>query len=280
MKESSNQSQANFWTGAGPTWKQMQVQIDTQINDHGLAAIDALDPRAGDLVLDIGSGTGTSSLQLADRVGPSGAVRGIDISSTMVAAAQERAAGKGANNVSFEVRDAQVEALGPVVDRAFSRFGVMFFANPVEAFTNIATALRPGAKMVFAAWQSPTRNPWASVPGAAVRRLLDLPSGGDPEAPGPFAFANPDRINAILSAAGFTSIDIAGREQQVKLGASIEQATEFTFQLMARGLAGNDDSDQPARVRAAVADALLPYATDQGIMVDSATWIVRAARQP
>lgn len=275
----SNQAQAELWGGAGPVWHRLQARLDAQVDEHGLTAIDALAPAPGEVVLDVGCGTGTSTFQLAERVGAGGFVQGLDISQTMVDAATARAGELGVTNVAFGVGDAQVEPFEPVADAAFSRFGVMFFADSAAAFANIGTALCPGGRLGFVCWQGPERNPWASRPMAAAMEHLDMALSRDPGAPGPFALADADALAATLAGAGFAAVDIAGHDKAVNLGPTVGEATEFMMQLNpgTAGLAAADP-DLAGRVRDAIADVLADSLTDRGVECPSATWVVTATR--
>jgi SAM-dependent methyltransferase len=135
----------------------------------------------------------------------------------MVAAAQADAAAAGVPNASFAVADAQVDVLGDgTFDAAFSRFGVMFFADPAAAFANVHRFLRRGGRISFVCWQSGLQNEWMLIPGAAALAALGAtPPVPDPDEPGPFAFADPGRVTSILEKAGFTSIAIEQRNDTV-----------------------------------------------------------------
>ncbi len=198
-----NAAQVAYWNeSAGPTWVAMHDALDHELNDLGLAAMAALAPRENERLVDIGCGCGATTLELARRVGKGGAVLGVDLSAPMLAVARERAAAAGLDQASFLQADAQVYALEPV-DGAFSRFGVMFFADPVAAFANIRKGLRPGGRVAFVCWRQLAENPWMTVPMAAVLPLLPAPPAAPtPDAPGPFAFADRDRLFGILPRRG------------------------------------------------------------------------------
>jgi SAM-dependent methyltransferase len=273
-----NLVQAAFWEVAGPLWAQKQDLFDAQVNLHGLRAIDVLAPAAGESIMDIGCGTGTSSFQLAERVGSDGRVVGYDISSTMVSAARSRAAGMGATNVEFDVADAHTHSFEPTADAVYSRFGVMFFADPHGAFANIRTGLRPGGRLAFVCWQSPALNPWISKPMEAVRKYVELPFGADPNAPSPFAFADPDRIRDVLAGGGFTAVAIEPCEKPVNLGPDVDAALTFiTSRNPATATLPERDPDLWEKVRADVYAVLSPYLTDHGVETESATWLVTAS---
>lgn len=272
-----NQAQADFWTSAGPLWKELRTQLDAQSDGHGLKAMDALGLATGEAIIDIGCGTGTSSLQLAERVGDRGQVLGIDISSTMIEVATNRAAELGVSNLSFAIGDAHVQHFEPKWNAVFSRFGVMFFADPTAAFANIATALQADGRLGFVCWQSPLKNPWASEPLQAARAHVEFPLGGDPNAPGPFALADPDRVTTILTDAGFTEVDLAGHEAPANLGANLDRAVELMIRINpATASLPASDPSLAATVRAAIEDVLSPYLGDDGVVAQSASWIVTA----
>ena len=256
-----NTEQAEQWEEAGPGWVGMQERLDRQVNVHGLRGIDAADPSPGEAVLDIGCGPGTSSLQIAERLGPSGSVLGADISSTMVAGAGGRAKAAGVSNLSFIVADAQVHQFDQPFDLVFSRFGVMFFADPAAAFTNIHAALKPTGRLAFVCWQSPMKNPWMTTPRQAARPLLPPAPPPDPDGPGPFSLAEPDTVRTLIEGAGFSSIGLEASEATVNLGPDADTATEF----MVRLLPGIDEPPLAEKVRAAVRDALAPFTSPNGV---------------
>lgn len=202
----ANADQAEFWTqDAGRTWVQQQAALDAFMQPV-LDGVFARAPlRAGDSVLDIGCGTGASTLQAAERVGASGTVTGVDISPTMSAMAQRR--GADIAHVSFHIADAAEHGFAPAAhDHLISRFGVMFFADPIAAFAHMITALKPGAQITFAAWGQIENNPWFTLAARAARDRLGAPPKVDPDAPGPFAFRETARVSRILSAAGFDRV--------------------------------------------------------------------------
>lgn len=166
---------------------------------------------------DLGCGSGRTTLELASRVGPAGGAVGVDISAEMLARGRERAARAGARNIEFAHADVQVHDLGEArFDAAYSRFGVMFFADPAAAFANVRRALRPGGALSFVCWQSVFANEWMLIPGAAVASVTgSLPPMPGPGEPGPFSLADPGRVRAVLEAAGFGSVIVAPHADQV-----------------------------------------------------------------
>ena len=188
----------------------------------GAAAMQCLALGPGERVIDIGCGAGTTTVALAKVVGPSGEAVGVDISPAMVQAAQQRASAAGIEHTRFFSADAQVDDLGEsVYDAAYSRFGVMFFADPVAAFTNIRRALRPDGTLAFACWNNVFANEWMFVPGSAVVSVTGtLPPMPGPGEPGPFSLEDPQRLETLLNDSGFTRIEITPREESIVIPAS------------------------------------------------------------
>jgi len=278
-RQGPNAQQAEYWNDvAGPKWVDLSEAINRQIEPLGQAAMDLAGIAPGQSVLDVGCGCGQTSLELAGRVGPEGRVEGVDLSEPMLAAARERSA--GVDNLRFTAADAQSHDLGEgSYDRIFSRFGVMFFADPQSAFVNLRRALRSGGGMAFVCWQEIGRNPWMAVPGAAVARHVELQRPADPHAPGPFAFSDADRVIGLLGAAGFEKIDCQALEQPLTIGRGMtrEQLVEFSLQMGPAGAAMREADDAlRGRLRDAVAEAIEPYLAEDALVMDSACWIFSA----
>jgi SAM-dependent methyltransferase len=275
----SNTESIRYWNDdAGPEWARHQERIDVNLRPFGDRAIDALDLRPGHAVLDVGCGCGDTTLTLADRVGSAGRVAGVDVSAPMLAVARRRATGRP--NVEFFEADAQTAALPLAADRLFSRFGIMFFADPVVAFANLAGAVVAGGRLAFACWQHPSRNPWiAVIASAAAAAVPDVPPAPPLDSPGAFAFSSTDRVRDVLGSSGWTDVTIDGFDGSQRLGASVDEAIEHIGHLGAlrRVLAAAGEAQVPA-VYAAVREALDPYAGADGVVLDASTWIVSAAR--
>jgi ubiquinone/menaquinone biosynthesis C-methylase UbiE len=271
----------NFSDRAGQAWTLLQDQTDAQLDPLGRAAMARLPLTPGGRVLDVGCGCGQTLLELADIVGASGKVVGVDVSPPMLARARERAAARPA--ISLVQADAQTHPFPPgELDAAYSRFGVMFFQDPRAAFANLRAALRPGGRLAFVCWQALDRNPWAAVPLAAVRRVL--PSASPPEmlkpgGPGPFAFADADRVRAILADAGWTSIEIDRWEAPIHIGGAMTLADAQAYGRQigpaARAIADAPEDARPA-MDAAAAEALAAFVTERGVWADAAAWLVTA----
>jgi SAM-dependent methyltransferase len=214
-----NSEQAAFWQDRAPSWLAAEEHVARVSHRFGKAAIERLGLGAGQRVLDVGCGSGPTTLMLATEVGPEGEVVGADISPAMLAAATARAGDAGVRNVRFVEADMQVDDLGAgLFDAAFSQFGVMFFADPVAAFANIRRAIHPGGALAFACWQPIFSNEWMFVPGSAVVTVTgSLPPMPGPGEPGPFSLSEPGRIEEVLGAAGFTHVEVAPHDEVITL---------------------------------------------------------------
>jgi SAM-dependent methyltransferase len=278
-KEGPNAQQAQYWNEvAGPKWVALSAAINGQIEPLGRAAMERAQIEPGQRVLDVGCGCGHTSIELAGRVGARGHVDGLDLSEPMLAEARARAGDPG--NLTFRAADVQSHDLGDgVYDRIFSRFGVMFFADPQAAFANLRRALAPGGRMVFVCWQEIGRNPWMAVPGAAAAQHVEMPRPADPHAPGPFAFADAERVRGLLEAAGFEKVDCEPIEEQLTIGRGMTpgELVEFSLQMGPAGAAMREaDEAVRDRLRASVAEAIEPFRTEAGLVMDSAAWIFSA----
>ncbi len=279
----ANSEQIEFWNvAAGDRWVAYQQELDFQLAPFGDVAMRALIPRPGERLLDVGCGCGTTSIELAKHVGSGGTVIGVDISSPMLEIARRRAQTAAIGNAEFLHADAQSYVFEESsFDGVFSRFGVMFFSDPVAAFSNLAAALRPGGRVSFICWRELMRNPWMLVPVAAAAQHVSMQAPPDPEAPGPFAFADNERVAGILEQSGFKNMALTSFDQVMTLGdgGDAERTAEFMLQLgpVARVLPDVDDATRD-KVRTAVREALEPFATPQGVLMDSSCWLVTAER--
>ena len=208
LAETANPQQAEHWNqAAGATWVEMQPMLDRMLAPLEQRLTRAAFPGEGRRVLDIGCGAGATTLAMARRIGPAGACLGVDISAPLIAAARARAEAEGVP-ATFAEADAQVHPFDPAgFEAVISRFGVMFFSDPTAAFANILTAAAPGATLTFVAWRTQAENPFMTAPMRATAHLLpqDPPP---PDAPGPFAFADGDRVRRILTESGWTDVRV------------------------------------------------------------------------
>ena len=280
---SPNAEQIAYWNEqSGPKWVSGQVRLDAMIAPFGAAAMAALALAPGERVIDVGCGCGDTSLALARQATSSGHVLGIDISEPMLARARERARETAAAGVEFLVADAQTHPFaGGCTDALFSRFGVMFFADPAAAFANLGGALRPGGRLAFVCWQPVTENPWMLVPIMAAAGVVPLPPPPAPDAPGPFAFGDPARVTRILEGAGFRQVGVAPFTPAIAIGGGgdVDEAVEFVLQLGPTSAALRGATPEAIRrVAVAVREALGPFVTANGVVMPSAAWIVTARR--
>ena len=277
-----NAEQIRHWNEvAAPRWVASEAMLDAQIAPLGLAAMERARVAAGERVLDVGCGCGQTTLQLAAKVGPRGSVTGIDISTPMLERARARAAERELAQVRFLNADAQTTAVGAAAfDLVFSRFGVMFFADPRAAFANLRASLAPGGRVAFVCWQDLKLNPWMRVPLLAAAQHITLQPPSGPDAPGPFSFAAPARVRAILEGAGFADVAIDPLELELVVGGvggNLEQAVEIMLELGPMAAAMREAAaDLRPRVADAVREALAPFASPAGVKLGSAVWIVRA----
>jgi SAM-dependent methyltransferase len=269
-----NAAQIAYWTSNGRTWVAMQGALDAQLRDLGLAAMAALGVREGERLIDIGCGCGDTTLELARRVAGGGSVLGADISAPMLEVARRRAGELGLGWARFVEADAQIHDFEPA-DAAFSRFGVMFFADPAAAFANIRGALAPAGRLAFVCWRALAENHWMTIPMGAVAPLLPPTPPPPPNAPGPFAFADRDRVHGILSEAGFTQIAIEPHDQAIGQR-DLETTVRTSLNVGPVGAALRENPLLKAPITAAVRAALAPHAGADGVKLPSATWIVTA----
>jgi len=280
----ANQEQVRFWNEqGGPRWVKLQHQLDAQIDQLGLFAMQRAAVQPGEHVIDVGCGCGQASLELAERVGPEGTVLGVDISAPMLARARDRQSELNHKNLAFVEADAQTSRFEPDrFDLVFSRFGVMFFENPAAAFANLHTAVSPGGRVCFVCWQALDKNEWARVPFAAATRHVPIMTPALPDAPGPFAFANPERVANVLKTAGFTRVKLEPHKAQLTMGAAttVDEAVDFTLEIgpISRLLA-EVSADIRSRVREDLRTVLAPYAKHNEVRLGGAAWIVTARKQ-
>jgi SAM-dependent methyltransferase len=276
-----NAAQIAYWNDkAAVTWTTSQERLDELFQPLTALALDAAAPAAGEKVIDIGCGCGATVLALADRVGPTGQVLGLDISEPMSARARQRIAAANLANAQVVVSDAAIHAFPPDgADLLFSRFGVMFFADPVAAFANLHRAMRPNGRLLCAAWRPLAENPWFRVPQQAAAPLLPPQPPSDPTAPGPFALANHDRTLRILQDAGWHDVKLTRQDVPMRFAAAgqTQQATDFATRVGALSRMLADESPETrASVTLAVAEALKTYDTPAGIILSGSIWLISA----
>jgi len=275
-----NSEQIAEWNGAlGQRWVAMQQEIDRIVVPFGDAALKAAAPQPGERVIDIGCGCGGTSIEIARIVGATGSVLGIDVSQPMLEVARAHAALANCAHLAFRDGDASEARLPANIDLLFSRFGVMFFDQPSPAFSHLRRSLRTGGRCVFVCWRTPRDNAWAMTPLSAARKAMGVtPAPPDPDAPGPFAFADEERLRAIVSTAGFDDIEVQRFDAAIALGATLRSAAESVAQIgpVSRLVREVGVEHLPIIVDA-VERALAPLAEPDGhVSLNGSTWIVSA----
>ncbi len=268
--------QAAFWNGPGATmWLAAYERILRGIAGFSDLALAAADARPGERVLDVGCGTGGTSAALAKAVGESGHVLGVDIAEALVAVARNQKL----SNATFDVGDATTFPFeAGAFDLVFSRFGVMFFADPVAAFRNLHRAIKPTGRLVFVCWRTPSENPWAQVPMRAAQPHLPPIERPGPEDPGQYSFGDRARVERILTQAGFAAPSFEPLDQMLTQGKDIPDTLDriAEFGPLAR-LFKEATPQQVEQAKAAIAEALVPYVGPQGVRLAGACWLVSAA---
>lgn len=271
-----NAQQVEYWNAAaGPTWADLQTPLDRQLAPLGRAALWALSARPGERILDVGCGAGETSLDLAQTVGAEGEVLGVDISRPLLEVARRRR--EGVPQLRFVEADAQTYPFeAGHFDGVFSRFGVMFFADPTAAFSNIRRSMKPGGRLAFVCWRTPAENPIMTLPMQAALPHVDItPPPPVPGAPGPFAFADPERVKQILGDAGFEGVTVTPHDAPIGSG-DLDTTLGLTMKVGPLGALLRENPDKKDAVIEAVRAALAQHDGPTGVKLDSATWIVTA----
>jgi len=285
MPPKPNEDQIAYWNGpVGQRWADDQASIDPGIRQYGEAAMLSAQPLEGERVLDVGCGSGDTTLALARLVGPEGRIVGVDISAPMLARARTRAT--PADWVSFVEADASsCELAESEFDLIFSRFGVMFFDDPTAAFANLRKALRPSGRLAFVCWRTLAENAWARVPLEAAMAATGANDPWPADGPGPFAFGPSRKVDSILRAAGFVDVTVDARDFEHRWGnaepPTLEDAVEgaTTYGPAARLVNATDDAGR-AQIRDAVSAVLAPYLRADGVFLGAAVYVVTARTAP
>ena len=267
--------QAAHWNGpGGQNWLKAQARLDHLMAGITHEALARANAQPGEKAIDVGCGPGTTTAALAASVGSEGHVLGVDISRVLIDAATTRRL----SNATFVVADAGAHPFEAAsVDLIFSRFGVMFFGDPVAAFANLRRALKPSGRLAFVCWRSAKENPWSLAPvKAAAPFLPPLPRPG-PEEPGQFAFGDRARVERILTGAGFTGLAIEPLDVEIWMGRDPADvaANAGRFGPLARPLAEADPA-AAAQAKGAIIEAMAPHATKDGVSLPGACWLVGA----
>jgi SAM-dependent methyltransferase len=274
-----NADQIAYWNGpGGQRWSDRQAAQDLLLAPISDILISRIAAKPGKRILDIGCGCGGLSIALAGQVAPEGSVLGVDISAPMLARARETAS--PGLPVRFALADATVHSFEPAsFDLLVSRFGVMFFADPVASFTNLHRAVKPSGRLVFACWREPKQNPWMMAPLQGVYRHVPKLPPQQPDDPGPFAFASEERVTRILTEAGFDDVAMEARELSldIAIGKGLEAAVQSALEIgpASRALEGHPPEVREA-ARQSVREVLAPYHRGDNVALPGAIWLVTA----
>ena len=276
-----NTDQIAYWNGqAGEKWVQNANRLDALLEPFADEVLETISLLEGEHVLDVGCGAGALTLKAAFQVGAQRGAIGIDVSKPLLSLAHRRASERGAA-ATFEEADAGAYRSEQPVDAMISRFGVMFFDDPIAAFANLRQNLRPDGRMTFACWQSLSENDWARAPlEAALPLLSEPPAPPPPGSPGPFAFADKDRVTTLLKEAGWKGVTIHPWLGHVTLpGGSVAEAASFMVELGPVARLVSDAGADLSRVEEVLADRLAAH-TEQNerVTMPAAAWIVSATR--
>jgi SAM-dependent methyltransferase len=282
----SNREAAEAWSGPlFETFVRFRELAIGGLGAHGEVAMAAHSPQPGDRVVDLGCGFGDTTQRLAALVGEGGEALGIDVSEPFIEAAREEAGEAGVTNVRFAVGDVQVTEFAESFDYAFSRMGIMFFANPVQALRNVCRALTPGGRLCAVVWRRKLDNEWVRRAEMVVDQYLDHPDESDEPTcgPGPFSMADADTVTEQLKIAGFEEIGLRRCDLPMKIGNDLDHAVEFN---MALGPAGEvlrlweDRVDEiRPKIAAELREALAEFEGPEGVFAPASTWII-SARAP
>lgn len=289
-----NTPMRDFWGGSrGQSWVRRSVAYDGQLRAYTGALMDALKPVPGEHCLDVGCGTGYTTRELAVEVTPAGAAVGVDLSHAMVAGARAAAGASGAERnrrPSFAVADVQVADLAALnQSRAYnviaSRFGIMFFADPVAAFTNLASAAAPGARLGLVCWAALQDNPWFTEPRDAALPILEHVLAAPPaepprDAPGPFSMADPTRPTDLLERAGWTNASVRTLTNDLYLGGpgSVESTVNFLTSGSAMAPTLHDHPELLEPMNVVLRKVLAPHHDGTGVRYPATAHLVTATR--
>jgi SAM-dependent methyltransferase len=263
---------------SGPTaarWLACEAALDRVLEPFGAAALITAGLCPGERALDVGCGTGATTVAIARAVGPRGHVLGLDISAPLLRRARQRAVGQ--KHIRFIDADAQTATLSRDRDLVFSRFGMMFFSDPLAAFVNLAGALHPGGSLTFVCWRSFRDNPWQQLAFETTRKLLPDAPGPPSCGPGPYSLADRSLLVPLLDAAGFRDPHIRRLDHPVRLGASLSEAVQFATNTGPTGRAlASRDIDTRQQVEEAIATSLTRHLGAGGVVLAASAWLVTA----
>lgn len=280
MTNTPNLPQREYWEAvAGPKWIRLGAALESRLERINQLLLEKARPTSGERVLDVGCGTGPTTVPAAMAVGASGRVLGIDIAEPMLAAARDRVLASGLRNVDLELADAQTHGFAPGgFDLVVSRFGVMFFENPAAAFANLLNSMRAGGRLCFVCWAGMAENPHWQLPFDITVRHLGPPAPRPAHAPGPLAFSDTSYVTAILAEAGFREISSETIGCDL-LGAGAQQEADLACEMGPSGslvAERQPDAAALATIKEEIAAAFAPYTINAGIALPATVIVVKA----
>ena len=276
-----NSEMQKYWNEEGGNkWVENIDAVESVLVPMSDMLLEQVAAKSGDLVLDVGCGGGITSIKLAEQTGETGKVLGVDVSEPIITIARKR--GVDISNLEYQLGDAATVNLGEAkFDLITSRFGIMFFDDPISAFSNLHRALKTSGRLVFLCWRTIEENPWLGEPAAAAFEILPPPADADPPdptAPGPFSLGDPGRLKSILESAGFNNIILQSVDISMPMG-DIDDAVSFLMKLGPAADAVKEATDEDkAAVAVAIRKVMEKYDTANGVCAPSATWIVKASK--
>ncbi len=281
--DAANQEAITAWDGPlFDRFLRFQHLIEGGFAALGEAAIELLAPQPGERALDIGCGFGDTTRELAGLVAPGGTAVGLDAAPRFIEHAREAAAQAGIANASYAVADIQTMEPGEPFDLAFSRFGTMFFANPVAAMRNVRRSLVPGGRLAMVVWRRREDNDWLYRAQRIVEEIVSRPEEYEEPTcgPGPFSMADADTTSDVIQRAGFEDVAFHRLDRLMTIGADMDQAIDIVTALGPAGeilrLQGERAAHLHGRVEEALREGMADMATADGIAAMASTWVVTA----
>ena len=266
MTSEVNSAQAEWWNDAGKGWARVEDIVDLVLRPFQDLLVEAAGARPRTRVLDIGCGTGAVTRAIAEALGVP--CVGVDISESMLAAAREH------GKAEFVRADAQVHRFDESFDLIVSRFGVMFFDDPVAAFRNVLGATTPGGELCFITWRTPDENPFMTTAARAAVSLLPNATAPGPDEPGPFALADAARTRKILDQAGWSGIDISPVDRICTMPETLLEPYLSNLGPISRAL---KEAEDPAEILARVRGSFDEFVHGEEVRVPGACWQITAS---